>query len=164
MPTEDAYSSGHLALSHFVTCMCSNVVSHFGTCMCSNVETNLSWTCLVSGLFEFRTSLGTSLLLRGICHTAVSDLFPFLFNVSVQATTRSQPFYMIIPRNLPIYSPFTTRREYGGHILDLTPGSPRGKLVKEMQVLSDSQFQYISNQNQFHACIVTCVDWYFKVM
>ena len=47
MPTEDAYSSGHL------------VLSHFGTCTCSNVETNLSWTCLVSGL---RTSLGTSLL------------------------------------------------------------------------------------------------------
>ena len=32
-------SSGHLFLSHF------------GTCMCSNVESNLSWTCLVSGLW-----------------------------------------------------------------------------------------------------------------
>ena len=41
MPTEDAYSSGHL------------VLSYFGTCMCSNVETNLSWTCLVSGLLNF---------------------------------------------------------------------------------------------------------------
>ena len=41
MPTEDAYYSGHLALSHF------------GTCICSNVETNLSWTCLVS---DFRVS------------------------------------------------------------------------------------------------------------
>ena len=41
MPTEDAYSSGHL------------VLSHFGTCMCSNVETNLSWTCLLSGLLNF---------------------------------------------------------------------------------------------------------------
>ena len=41
MPTEDAYSSGHL------------VLSHSGTCMCSNVETNLSWTCLVSGLLNF---------------------------------------------------------------------------------------------------------------
>ena len=41
MPTEDAYSSGHL------------VLSHFGTCMCSNVKTNLSWTCLVSGLLNF---------------------------------------------------------------------------------------------------------------
>ena len=41
MPTEDAYSSGHL------------VLSHFGACMCSNVETNLSWTCLVSGLLNF---------------------------------------------------------------------------------------------------------------
>ena len=41
MPTEDAYSSGHL------------VLSHFGTCMCSYVETNLSRTCLVSGLLNF---------------------------------------------------------------------------------------------------------------
>ena len=41
MPTEDAYSSGHL------------VLSHFGTCMCSYVETNLSWTCLVSGPLNF---------------------------------------------------------------------------------------------------------------
>ena len=41
MPTEDAYSSGHL------------VLSQFGTCMCSNVETNLSWTCFVSGLLNF---------------------------------------------------------------------------------------------------------------
>ena len=41
MPAGDADSSGHL------------VLSHFGTCMCSNVETNLSWTCLVSGLLNF---------------------------------------------------------------------------------------------------------------
>ena len=41
MPTADAYSSGPL------------VLSHFGTCMCSNVETILSWTCLVSGLLNF---------------------------------------------------------------------------------------------------------------
>ena len=41
MPTGDTYSSGHL------------VMSHFGTCMCSNVETNLSWTCLVSGPLKF---------------------------------------------------------------------------------------------------------------
>ena len=34
----------------------------FGTCICSNVETILSWTCYVYGPFEFRTSLGTSIL------------------------------------------------------------------------------------------------------
>ena len=28
-------------------------LSHFGTCECSNVETNLSWTCLLSGLLSF---------------------------------------------------------------------------------------------------------------
>ena len=35
----------------------------FGTCVCSNVETILSRTCHVYGTFEFRTSLGTSILL-----------------------------------------------------------------------------------------------------
>ena len=38
---QDAYSSRHL------------VLSHFGTCMCYNVETNLSWTCLLSGHLSF---------------------------------------------------------------------------------------------------------------
>ena len=36
----------------------------FGTYICSDVETILSWTCHVYGPFEFRTSLGTSLLLQ----------------------------------------------------------------------------------------------------
>ena len=36
----------------------------FGTCICSNVETILSWTCHIYGPFEFRTSLGTSILLK----------------------------------------------------------------------------------------------------
>ena len=35
----------------------------FGTCICSNIETILSWTCHVYGTFEFRTPLGTSILL-----------------------------------------------------------------------------------------------------
>ena len=35
----------------------------FGTCICTNVETILSWTCHVYGSLEFRTSLGTSILL-----------------------------------------------------------------------------------------------------
>ena len=41
IPTEEAYSSRHL------------VPSHFGTYKCSSVKTNLSWTCLVSGLLSF---------------------------------------------------------------------------------------------------------------
>ena len=36
----------------------------FGSCICSNVEAILSWTCHVYGPFEFRTSLGTSILLE----------------------------------------------------------------------------------------------------
>ena len=38
----------------------------FGTCICSNVETILSWACHVYGPFEFRTSLGASILLTKI--------------------------------------------------------------------------------------------------
>ena len=51
--TGDAYSSGHL------------VLSHFGTCMCSNVETNLSLTCLVSGLLNFEHPSVLLFCLRG---------------------------------------------------------------------------------------------------
>ena len=47
----------------------------FGTCICSDVETILSWACHVYGPFEFRTSLGTSVLLLNVCpfdYTAVA--------------------------------------------------------------------------------------------
>ena len=40
----------------------------FGTCICSNVETILSWTRHVYGPFEFRTSLGTFILLTTLKH------------------------------------------------------------------------------------------------
>ena len=33
-----------------------------------------------------------------------------------------------------------------------------------MQILSDSQLQYKSNQNQFHACIALRVNWSFEVV
>ena len=52
MPTEDAYSSGHL------------ILSHFGTCKCSNVDTNVSWTCLVSGFLSFEHPLVLQFFLR----------------------------------------------------------------------------------------------------
>ena len=68
MPTDDAYSSGHL------------VLSHLWTCICSNVETNLSWTCLVSELFSFEHP---SVLLfyfeiesGVVCHDPFSPLGP----------------------------------------------------------------------------------------
>ena len=52
MPAGDADSSGHL------------VLSHCGTCKCSNVETNISWTCLVSGLLSFEHPSVLLFLLR----------------------------------------------------------------------------------------------------
>ena len=45
----------------------------FGTCICSYVETILSWTCHVYGPFEFRTSLGTSILLFIKYHTVCNE-------------------------------------------------------------------------------------------
>ena len=50
MPTEDLYSSGHVFLHHFETCMCSQVATIL-----------LNWSCFRS--FEFRTFVGTSILL-----------------------------------------------------------------------------------------------------
>ena len=35
--------------------------------------------------------------------------FEGFFNVPVQASTRGEPFYTVIPRNCPIKTPFTTR-------------------------------------------------------
>ena len=49
-------------------CGCLLLLSHFGTCMCSNVETNLSWTCLVSGLLNFENP---SVLLFCFCQLCV---------------------------------------------------------------------------------------------
>ena len=56
-------------IKHFI-CMSKLQIWHlkngpvpFGTCICSNVETIRSWTCHIYGPFEFRTSLGTSILL-----------------------------------------------------------------------------------------------------
>ena len=93
-PIEDAYSSGHL------------VLSHFGTCMCSNVKTNLSWTCLNSGLLSFehtsvllfyftsQSTMRLSYLCEGIqrqsvsCNSANTQVFkknkyfPFILSVN----------------------------------------------------------------------------------
>ena len=84
MQTEDAYSSGHL------------VLSHFGTCMCSNIETNFSWTCLVSRTFEFRTSLGTSVLLPK-CKIEAVLKSPLLHNFSYKKI-KDQFFILKITR------------------------------------------------------------------
>ena len=46
----------------------------FGTYICSNVQTILSWTCHVYGPFEFRTSLGTPILLVEIFLTSLKVL------------------------------------------------------------------------------------------
>ena len=50
-----------------------------GTCICSNVETILSWTCHVYGLFEYRTFLGTSILVSITIPKKKIKLYSFLF-------------------------------------------------------------------------------------
>ena len=63
----------------------------FGTCICSNVETILSWTCHVYGPFEFRTSLGTSILLYSIYG-------PFEFRTSLGTSILLYSIYLILLR------------------------------------------------------------------
>ena len=53
-------------LNQFANLLPNSGLVPFGTCICSNVETILSWTCHVYGPFEFRTSLGTSILLVSV--------------------------------------------------------------------------------------------------
>ena len=84
MPTEDAYSSGHL------------VLSHLGTCMCSNVETNLSWTCLVSGLLNFEHP---SVLLFCICLLpGVLWLWNFLYSVGPHPVSSLHIYTFVVSR------------------------------------------------------------------
>ena len=71
MPTEDAYSSGHL------------ILSHFGACKYSNVETNISWTCLVSGLLSFEhPSVLLFLLSISECYFFISTILASRFNLT----------------------------------------------------------------------------------
>ena len=52
------------------------------------------------------------------------------FNVPVQVPTRDHPFIRLFRENAQFsHSPFSIRWGYGGHILDVTPGSSRGNLV-----------------------------------
>ena len=53
----------YLHLKHTLRLLRTTGPVPFKTCICSNVETILSWACHVYGPFEFRTSLGTSILL-----------------------------------------------------------------------------------------------------
>ena len=67
-------------------------------------------------------------------------LFVGFFNVPVQAPTRGEIFYTVIPTNRPIQLPFTTRWGYGGHILDFTP-PPRVPTGADSQRSLPYQFQ-----------------------
>ena len=66
MPTEDAYSSEHL------------VLFHFWTCMRSIVETNLYWTCLVFGLLSFEHP---SVLLFYFGYRMVRQMLKHILNI-----------------------------------------------------------------------------------
>ena len=61
----------------------------FGTCICSNVETILSLTCHVYGPFEFRTSLGTSILLFSTSKTHYYDDSEMEGNIIRRSTMKS---------------------------------------------------------------------------
>ena len=80
MPTGDAYSSGHM------------VLSHIGACKCSNVETNLFWTCLVSGLLSFEhPSVLLFLFLTRNLFEVVIEINKWGFVMGIESGMRKQP-------------------------------------------------------------------------
>ena len=100
MPTEDAYSSGHL------------VLSHFGTFKCSNVETNVSLPCLVSGLLRFEHPSVLLFLLQKfvylVQHTLTSLQYNFIhflhiwqsFKYKKYSTTGAKLFWGVMHLHL----------------------------------------------------------------
>ena len=61
------------------------------------------------------------------------------------------PFYTVIPRNRPIYSPVTSRWGYGGRILDLNPRRPHGGWDRSKTVLqTDKGFKQIRGVNRLN--------------
>ena len=112
MPAGDTYSSGHL------------VLSHFETCICSNVETNLFWTCLVSGLlnFEHPSVLLFFFLLSGhtlshicvvsLCVVMKTSIDPDFFTLQVIhiLTSPSTCCHIPQPRRLP-HGTFTMKSD-----------------------------------------------------
>ena len=54
---------------------------------------------------------------------------PWVLERARPTSTRDHPFFTVIPTHRPIWSPFTTRRGYGGRILDLNPSVLTGLTV-----------------------------------
>ena len=76
----------------------------FGTCICSNVETILSWTCHVYGPFEFRTSLGTSILLSRCFTYFLKSYGSYFPAVEIFATKTIAKTRKLLPReNFHVY-------------------------------------------------------------
>ena len=61
----------------------------YGTCICSNFDPIHSWTCHVYGPFEFRTSLGTSILLGSYSRNNVHVLILTRWRWSLQNDTQT---------------------------------------------------------------------------
>ena len=78
----------------------------FGTCICSNVETILSWTCHVYGPFEFRTSLGTSILLHDpdteVTFTELRELSNGICDGCDMPVGSADPSGHLVPSLLPL--------------------------------------------------------------
>ena len=108
----------------------------FGTCICSNVETIPSWTCYIYGTFEFRTSLGTSILLHlyylslAVWHAKKARLTKY--KILVHSGSRSH--YHLLAR-LALSSTTTLRRKRKGRRFDAvvweTPLNDRPWIGKE---------------------------------
>ena len=107
MPTEDAYSSGHL------------VLSHFGTCMCSYVETNLSWTCLVSGPLNFEhPSVLLFCSFQCLWRSEPGRRFKFFFSLPAHIHVCTVTYMTEISLIVTLNNQFTSSEE-GWHFMEI---------------------------------------------
>ena len=90
----------------------------FGTCICSNVKTMLSWTCLIYGPFEFRTSLGTSIYLWSklpfgpFLHSAAQFIIEISAILAWRGSIPAVPLYPPTVKEKPLSSSPTEKMSY----------------------------------------------------
>ena len=100
----------------------------FRTCICSYVETILSWTRHIYGPFEFRTSLGTSILLY--MKNTFLDIKKSIFKKSIFTIKESIFWYQ------EIYFLYISRNQF--HFL-----------ISKLIFISKNQSHFLISKNRF---------------
>ena len=166
------YSSGHLVLSHIRTCNRTVTVHQFYCilhCKCSNIETNLSWTCRVSGFlsFEYPAVLQFCLQNRKYYQNELHSLFVMCFSSQLPHT--SQLFWKYMYSNTHLSpGPVSICDSSGVWWLDTAPllwRATRRRLAKSVQYNNQNAKKHsvgfdsgTANMEDCNTCSL-CVGW-----